>query len=187
MTISRKMRKQLDRLERCFFLLDLPMSRGAGASDKEIDRIEEISGITVDDDLRAMWAYSNGSGSQAWFVCDAEEHRKVLLDLVAEDEYDAETFGDSVFTLYSTDDVNKWWSLFKDIDEQNPNGWSTNAPDSFAPQKLDKRIGPQMLRHKGRLPFGTLWGLSDELLFDACPSNKGKYGQVLTTAMIPTC
>jgi hypothetical protein len=36
-----------------------------------------------------------------------------------------------------------------------------------------------MLRHKRRLAFGTLFMLSDEVLFDACPSKKGKYGQIV--------
>jgi cell wall assembly regulator SMI1 len=177
MAKSREMRKQLDRLERCFSLLGLPMSRSPGASDEEIDRIEEASGIRVDDDLRAMWTFSNGSGAQPWFICDPEENRELLLEVVDEKKFDAESF--SVFSLYSIDDVIKWWSLFKDVDEENPNGWRTDTPNSFAAQELDKRIGPQMLRHKGRLPFGTRFMLSDEILIDNCPSAKGKRGQVV--------
>src|SRR5262245_54722382 len=96
MAISRQMRKQLDRLERCFFLLDLPMSRTAGASVEDIDRIAEVSGIKVDDDLRAMWTYSDGSGSQAWFICDGEESQKFRRKYKSlcsrEDEMDAESF-----------------------------------------------------------------------------------------------
>jgi cell wall assembly regulator SMI1 len=177
------MQKQFDRLERCFVLLDLPMSKSPGASDKRIDRIEKVSGITIVGDLRAMWNYSDGSGAQPWFICDGEEERKLrqkFKGLVrSEDEMDAESFGGSVFTLYSVDEVVKWWKLFKDIDEQNTDGWETNTPDCLFPQELDKRIGPQMLRHKSRLAFGTLYGLDDELLFDGYPSKKGRYGQIV--------
>jgi cell wall assembly regulator SMI1 len=183
MAISREMRKQLDRLERCFFLLDLPMSRRPGATREEVERIEEVTGIVVDDDLKAMWSYSNGSGSQPWFICDAEETRKLARKYKGlfgkEEDRDAESFGESVFNLYSIDDVITYWSIFKDVDELNPCGWRTDTPDSFAPQELDNRIGPQMLRHKRRLPFGTLHQLSDELLFDACPSKKGEHGQIV--------
>src|SRR5438874_1053502 len=131
MSISRQMRKQLDRLERCFFLLDLPMSRSSGASDKEIDRIEEVSGIKADDDLRAMWSYSNGSKAQAWFISDGDESHKLRRKYKglfgSENEMDAESF--SVFNLYSIERVIKSWSIFEDIDEQNTNGWETNTPD----------------------------------------------------------
>src|SRR5262245_66638761 len=92
---------------------------------------------------------------------------------------DAEQFRESAFNLYSVEEVIKWWSLFKDIDEQNTEGWETDTLDCLFPQKLDKRIGPQMLRHKGRLGFGTLFMLSDELLFDACPSKKREFGQLV--------
>jgi cell wall assembly regulator SMI1 len=176
MAISRQMRKQLDRLERCFFLLDLPMSRSPGALDKEIDGIEQVSGIKLDDDLRAMWSYSNGSSYQHWFLCDPEETRELLRELVDEDEFDAESF--AAFTLFSIYQVIEWWSLFQHVDEHNPDGWRTDVHDSFAPQELDRRIGPQMLHHKRRLPFGTQFN-SDEMLFDACPSKKGRYGQML--------
>ena len=114
------------------------------ATPAEVEGIEKVTGITPDDDLKAMWfSNSNGSGSQPWFLCDPEENRKRFYKLVDESKFDAESF--RAFNLYSTDEVIKWWSIFKDIDEQNPNEWSTNSPDSFAPQKLDKRIGPQML------------------------------------------
>jgi cell wall assembly regulator SMI1 len=177
MAISRQMQKRIDRLERCFFLLDLPMTRGPGASEADIDRIERETGITVDDDLKAMWRYSNGSGAQPWFVCDAEEHRHLIKQLCNEHERHAGSF--PVFNLYSIDEAIESWSIFKEIDEQNPNGWKTDSSDSLASQKLDKRIGPQMLRHKRRLAFGTAFMLSDEIIFDAFPSNKGKHGQIV--------
>jgi cell wall assembly regulator SMI1 len=178
MAVSRQIRKQLDRLERCFFLLDLPMTRRPGATEAEIDRIERETGISVDDDLKSMWRYSNGSGAQPWFICDAVETQRLFTEDERE-KLDAESFADSALTLYSIDEVLGSWSFFKDVDETNPNGWATDTPDSFAPQVLDKRIGPQMLRHRRRLPFGTLFELSDEVLFDVCPSNKGRMGQVL--------
>lgn len=183
MMISREMRRQFDRLEKCFLLLDLSMTRSPGATPEEVDGIERATGINADDGLKAMWFYSNGSGSQPWFVCDAEEHRKSrrkYKSLFSPDEdIDAESFAELVFNLYSTEEVIESWAFFKNIDETNPNGWATDTPDSFAPQKLDRRIGPQMLRHKCRLPFGTLHMLSDEVLFDACPGKKGQHGQIV--------
>src|SRR5262245_8189050 len=159
MAISRETQKQLDRLERCFFLLDLPMTRQRVATEEEVSRIEETSGVSLDQDLKAMWLYSDGSGAQPWFICDPEEKRELLLQICDEREFDAESF--SVFNLYSVDEVIESWSIFKDIDEENPNGWATDSQDSFAPQELDKRVGPQMLRHKRRLPFGTRFMLGD--------------------------
>jgi cell wall assembly regulator SMI1 len=130
-----------------------------------------------------MWEYSNGSEAQPWFICDGEESQKLRRKYKnlfgSEDDMDAESFQESVFTLYDVDGVLKWWALFKDLDEQNTKGWETNTSDCLFPQKLDKRIGPQMLRHKDRLAIGTLFGLSDELLIDGCPSKKGKYGQIV--------
>jgi cell wall assembly regulator SMI1 len=183
MAIRQEMRKQLSRLEKCFSLLDLPMTRRPGATNNEIESVEKATGIVLDESLKAMWSYSNGSGSQAWFVCDAEETREMIREneevFGKEEDRDAESFAGSVFNFYSIDQLIESWSIFKDIDEKNPNGWAVDSSDSFAPQDLDKRIGPQMLRHKQRLPFGTLFMSSDEILIDACPSKLGSYGQIV--------
>jgi cell wall assembly regulator SMI1 len=172
MASRRTLQSQIRRLEVCFEKLGLPMSRQPPASPEHIRELERRCDVKIDPSLKELWLYSNGSHDQPWFICDNEENRHIVLDLFY--EAGAEQFGGSAYTLYSVQDAMASWQFFSDVDEANPSGW-----EIWEEQTPDPRIGPALLRHRLRVPFGELYQLSNELLVDGCPSPTGTYCQIV--------
>lgn len=154
--MNAKLRRELKRLERVFALAEIPFKVQKGATAKRIAAIEKRAGIVFDDDLKALWQFSNGSGYQRWFT---------------DDEDPDEFFGESLLSLA---DGLKWWALFEPYDEAIYREWHYDG--SWGPR--DKRIQQTFLHHRLWFPLTRNIG-SSYLQFDADPTKKGVYGQII--------
>src|SRR5687768_17081196 len=67
--MSPSLRGELDRLRAILATVDIDLKPEPPASDAQIVDVEQGVGIRLDDDdLRALWKFSNGSAYRKWFA-----------------------------------------------------------------------------------------------------------------------
>jgi cell wall assembly regulator SMI1 len=123
----------------------------AGASRHQIASLEQVVGIQFDEALKSLWEFSNGSGGDSWFGVRSDE--------------------DTPCSFLSIDDALKLWREWNGLGEK----WGGQGmPDR---NERDPRIRPDwQLRW---FPVGEFNGGSTMILFDAAPSSRGRYGQIV--------
>lgn len=143
------------RLAYIFDRIGKNLNRQAPATPAQIDSIAATTGVEVDDDLKALWLLSNGSGNATWFAD-----------------------GDDEFTPYyflSVEEALEGWQFFAPYDEATYHEWY----DDESWGERDPRIQRHFLRHRHWLSFAEFNGGSCQLLFDSDPTAEGTRGQII--------
>jgi internalin A len=159
--MASRIRNEVERLERVFDQIGLQWKSLPGATAAEIAFVEQKVGISFDDDLKALWRLSNGSNRQNWFA-------KVFAEVEA-DPYDF-----TPCSFLSIGEALKWWSTFEPYDDAIYREWFYDG--SWGDR--DVQVQPTFLRHRLWFPFTEELG-SNVLFFDADPTIKGQYGQII--------
>ncbi len=154
--MNAKLRREIERLQAIFAWAGVNFEPQEGASPNEIAQVEEKVRITFNEDLKALWQFSNGSGDQRWFT-DAQ--------------FPCDFFGCSFLSLQ---DGFEKWRLFEPYDETHYRKWHYDG--SWGPQI--RRIQREYLHHRLWFPLTQDIG-STVLYFDADPTDKGVYGQII--------
>lgn len=143
---------QIDRLRCILEANELEFNLSEGASAESIAEIERQIGFTLDENLKDLWQFSNGSDFESWFAVFSDELTPCAFPSI-EDAFDQ-------------------WSEFVPYD--SPIYEEFRLPN-------DQRGGKTQptLIHESWFPFAEFNGFSTSVLFDANPTNKGIYGQVI--------
>lgn len=144
------------RLGRVYERLGYPLKQAPPASDAQIAAIASTTGIEVDESLKELWRISNGSRGYAWFAAGEDED-----------------FAPHAFL--SIKEALSLWKLFAPYDEEHYAKWY----DDESWGERDRRVQRHLIRHCKWLSFTQVGGASNELLFDADPTDAGNYGQVI--------
>jgi len=162
MQVSEDLMLELERLRRIRSAFSLGLDFQPGASNEEIDRIEQATGIRLDDCLKSLWNLSNGSGDLCWFV-DGDEDGIIVADEL------------TPFSFLSLTDAFEFWSSFLPYDEKTYQEWFYDGTSG----KRNPRIQPHYLRHRLWFPFADFGGGNQTVQFDADPAARGHYGQII--------
>jgi cell wall assembly regulator SMI1 len=142
-------------LERCFRICrerGSPLTKLDGASDDEIAETEAKTGIRFDEDLRALYRFSNGGKyPETWFA--------VMTDEV------------SPYRFCPLAEVRKIHSWFPES--------SYDAAWDNGGEPWDRRIR-KFDHHTKWLPFADFGNGSGTVYFDSDPSDAGTPGQIIT-------
>jgi cell wall assembly regulator SMI1 len=122
-----------------------------GATAVEIAAVEQETGIKFDDVLKSLWMYSNGSDRNPWIGVHSDENTACEFIPISK----------------ALSNSTRWNSL---ADKWGGPG----MPDN---DQRDERIKPNW--QKKWFPFAEFNGGSTMVMFDASPSPKGKYGQII--------
>ncbi|OIK13515.1 SMI1/KNR4 family protein [Bacillus sp. MUM 13] len=128
-----------------------------GASDQELDNIEEKFGIKLPQDFRDFYKHKNGSGY----------HFHILYPNCGNENIEP-------FYLFSADEIIDEKESYFDEEELMSEHY-----DEEELEDLDNRIKPY-LRNERWIPFATLAGGSLYLMLDYDPSKEGKEGQIIS-------
>jgi cell wall assembly regulator SMI1 len=146
-----QLQAELERLQALLARHGAPFTRRPGASDLDVARAERRTGIRMDEDLRALYRFSNGSEyEESWFAVHTDQLQAFRLCPL-----------DEVCTLHG-------WQRTQ-LDAARNNGgvpWDPRA------RRYDS--------HTRWLPFADFGNGNALLLFDADPAPGGHYGQVLS-------
>jgi len=124
-----------------------------GARPADIKKVEDEVGIQFDSDLKDFWQFTNGSGREKWSAVVSDQLTPCRFISVAEGR--------------------EYWSWFLPYDKGVYEEWSADSPNR------DERIRPDILHHRLWFPIAEFNGFSTSVYFDADPSEKGKYGQII--------
>ena len=129
----------------------------SGASEEEIQALEEIFGIRLPSDFKALYSYKNGSKYFSILPCVIDQR-------------------DLTFSLMSLPEIETCKKYF-----QNRDALLTEFPDYFSSQDLenmhDSRIKPYLFNKKW-LPFAQYCD-SCYLMLDFDPDREGQEGQII--------
>jgi cell wall assembly regulator SMI1 len=146
------LRMQLDRCFRICRDLGAPLTKLEGASEDEIAETESKTGVRFDEDLRALYRFSNGGRYEdTWFV--------VMTDQISPYRF---------CPLAEVREVHGWCTE-SSYDAEWDNG---GEPWDARIRKFD--------RHTKWLPFADFGNGSGIVYFDVDPSEEGKPGQIIT-------
>ncbi|MGY8769730.1 MAG: SMI1/KNR4 family protein [Pirellulales bacterium] len=149
---------EFDRLASIYQQLGGKLKTCPPATEKQIASIAEITGIEVDESLKDLWRISNGSRAyQNWFV--------------GGDELEP-----TPYVFMSIEDVVSNWKLFEPYDKEHYARWFDNEEEYG---ERDARVQRHFIRHSKWLSFAEFNGGSNAWLFDADPTEKGTYGQII--------
>lgn len=147
-----ELKTEIDRLKRILESNGLDFSLGEGVSAGKISEIETQIGFTLDENLKDLWQFSNGSNSAYWFAVFSDEPTPCAFP--------------------SIEDAFEDWSSFLSYD--NP----AYEEYRIAEDNRDERIQPTFF-HRFWFPFAEFNGFSTSVLFDADPTDKGTGGQII--------
>jgi len=143
---------EIARLKRILESNGLEFILTEGASADKLAVIESQIGFTLDENLKAFWQFSNGSSDDFWFTVFSDEKTPCNFP--------------------SIEEAVEQWSLFV------PNDDSTYEEFRRLEGEGDERIQPALV-HALWFPFAEFNGYLTSVLFDADPTSKGNYGQII--------
>lgn len=143
---------EIDRLEKILRSNDLEFTLSAGSTIAEINKVEKQIGFTLDQDLKDLWLLTNGSNHELWFAVNSDE---IIPCSFPSLEYSFEH-----------------WSAF--LPYNNP----TYEEYKLDRNECDERIQNTLI-HEFWFPLAEFNGFSTGVIFDADPTNKGTYGQII--------
>jgi len=142
---------EIEKLERLLSEIGLPFEPGKGATPREISEVENVLGIRFDENLRAMYEFSNGSQAKDWFVVES----------------------DGLVTChFFALDVGK--RLIEDLLEMDARGELWREIHIVR----DERIQPKIWFHRHWYPFAES-EVGTYVYFDGEPTEKGQQGQIV--------
>ena len=143
---------EIDRLKSILESNGLEFILTEGASADKLAVIESQIGFTLDENLKAFWQFSNGSNDDFWFTVFSDEKTPCNFP--------------------SIEEAFEQWSLFVPYDD------SVYEEFRLLEGESDERIQPTLV-HALWFPFAEFNGYSTSVLFDADPTGKGNYGQII--------
>ena len=147
-----ELKTEIDRLKRILELNDLEFNLSAGAIAENVAEIERQIGFTLDENLKDFWQFTNGSDDNSWFAVFSDQPTPCTFPSI---EYAFEQ-----------------WSLFVPYND------SIYEEFGIAADERDDRIQPTLV-NKFWFPFAEFNGFSTSVYFDADPTDKGTYGQII--------
>lgn len=150
--MKESLKKEIERLGRILESNGLEMTLNDGVTKEVIANIETQIGFALDEDLKDLWKLTNGSGDDCWFTVFSDEQIPCTFPSI---EYAFEQ-----------------WSTFYPYDN------SVYEEFGLDENERDERIQPTLI-HKYWFPFAEFNGFSTSVLFDADPTEKGIYGQII--------
>ncbi len=148
-----KLKAQIKRLQGILAQQQRPMNRSKPVKAQMLERIQAESGIVLDAVVREFFQFSNGSHGKTWAAVESDQLQP--LQFLALEE--------------ALDD----WRLFAPYDPSFYEEWNVRS------KKRDARIQPSYIRHKLWFPLASFNGGSTLLLYDADPTKRGRYGQII--------
>ena len=148
-----KLRKEIERLKQILSSHGLEFLPVDGATNQQIRKIENETDVELDPDLRAFYQFTNGSDRATWFAVMSDQLTPCLFP--------------------DLNDALEAWSWFLPYDQSTYEEWS----DTTTPR--DGRIQPGYLHHRAWFPIAEFNGYSTSIYFDADPTDKGQYGQII--------
>ncbi len=142
---------QLERLQQILRKHNRPLTLRPGASDQVIGAFENRTNIRFDEDLRALYQFSNGGEyNDTWFAAETDEliHFR-FCDL--KEVQEIISWGPSSFDAEWNNGGEPWDSRVKKYDH-----------------------------HSLWLPFADFGNSVAYVMFDADPAPSGRYGQIIT-------
>jgi cell wall assembly regulator SMI1 len=125
----------------------------SGATKQNIDLVERTVGITFDHHLREFYEFTNGSDNELWFAVYSDQLTPCAFPSLAE--------------------AQEAWSWFEPYDQAVYDEWSDREAER------DSRIQPSYLHHRAWFPIAEFNGFSTTVYFDADPTSRGSYGQII--------
>ncbi|MBU7314722.1 SMI1/KNR4 family protein [Paenibacillus oleatilyticus] len=153
---------QIERLKQILSAHGQPFAPEPGASESELRRLEDKTGIRFDRDFKDFYRFSNGSGHAYWGA----------------------VFPDGAIPVHflPLETCEQYWPEFAEHDEDD----ETDGEVRGAEREIwDPRIKPYD-EHKYWFPFATLNG-STLVYYDADPAPTGTYGQIIVYQHDPDC
>jgi cell wall assembly regulator SMI1 len=150
--MKHELKTEIERLKLILESNGLEFIRTEGASADNLAVIESQIGFTLDENLKALWQFSNGSNDDFWFTVFSDEKTPCIFP--------------------SIEEAFEHWSLFVPYDD------SVYEEFRLLEGESDERIQPNLV-HVLRFPFAEFNGYSTSVLFDADPAGKGSYGQII--------
>ncbi len=147
-----ELKNEIDRLKRFLESNGLEFSLSEGASAENIAEVESQIGFTLDENLKDLWQFSNGSNFEYWFAVFSDEPTPCTFPSI---EYAFEQ-----------------WSMFVPYNNPVYEEYRLNE------NERDERIQPTLI-HEFWFPFAEFNGFSTSVLFDVDPTDKGTYGQII--------
>lgn len=145
---------EINRLQNLLESAGLGFHTEDGVSAEAIADFEKRIGLTLDSNLKDLWKFTNGSNNETWFGVISDELTPCSFA----------SFEDSV----------EYWSWGLPYDYENLKEWNEVDQDD-----RDERIQPRYLRRRLWFPFAQFNGFSTHVMFDADPTEKGAYGQII--------
>jgi cell wall assembly regulator SMI1 len=145
---------EFNRLATVYQRIGRTLSRQPPATLTQIDSILSITGVDLDENLKALWQISNGSNGKMW--------------LAEGDDF-------TPYYFLSVDDVLESWQMFAPYESSVYEEWYDD--ESWGDR--DPRIQRHFLRHKHWVSFVEFNGGSHQLIFDADPTLDGVKGQII--------
>lgn len=143
---------EINRLKSILELNGLEFSLSEGATTDSIAEMERQIGFTLDGNLKDLWQFSNGSNYNSWFAVFSDESTPCDFP--------------------SIEKAFEQWSFFSPYDN------STYEVFRLDEDERDERIQPTLV-HNFWFPFAEFNGYSTSVYFDADPTDKGTYGQII--------
>ena len=147
-----ELENEINRLKRILESNGLEMTLSEGVLPEIIDNVETQIGFKLDDDLKDFWRFSNGSNSNLWFAVFSDEPTPCAFP--------------------SIDYAFEQWSAFYPYNKSLYEEFGLDESES------DERIRPTLI-HEFWFPIAEFNGFSTNILFDADPTDKGTYGQII--------
>ena len=147
-----ELKNEIDRLKQILESNGLEFVLSEGASAENIAEIERQIGFTLDENLKDFWKFTNGSNYTSWFAVFSDQLTPCDFPSI---EYAFE----------------QWFAF---VPYSNP----AYEEYRLSETERDERIQPTLI-HEFWFPFAEFNGFSTSVLFDADPTDKGTYGQVI--------
>ena len=148
-----ELKTEITRLEAILTALGLAFQSTSGATSQQIERIEQKVGFELSQDLKDFFSFSNGSQRKTWGA----------------------VFSDQLtpYSIPALEDAYECWSWFSPYDQAIYDEWTDRSA------QRDERIQAGFLHHRYWFPIAEFNGYSTSVYFDADPTARGNYGQII--------
>ena len=151
--MNSELKTQIDRMKSILAEQKQNTARRKSAKSQIFKKIETETGIVLDEDTQEFFRYSNGSNGECWAAVKSDQIQPL--------------------TFTSLEEALKDWRRFSPYDKSVYDEWKDDS------KKRDVRIRPLFLRHKLWFPLADFKGGSTQLLYDADPTKRGRFGQII--------
>lgn len=146
---------EIHRLKAIYQAAGQPFEAQPGASAEQIAQVEAAYGA-LDEDLKALWRFSNGSDYKVWFLAERGDTRAepAPCDLVP------------------LEDAFQFWRDQMAYEAAVQGEWDEDP-------ERDARIQRDTLEHRGWFPIAQFNGYSTMVMLDVAPTEVGTRGQII--------